>query len=77
MEREADAPVEDPPPRSQRDRPAKQDALQADDEIHRLINSANLYEPLRKPRYPIVLCHGTYSCSCMITLHHQLLVFKF
>lgn len=28
------------------------------DEIHRLIQSPVLYNPLRAPRYPIVLCHG-------------------
>jgi triacylglycerol lipase len=28
------------------------------DEIHRLIQSPVLYDPLRAPRYPIVLCHG-------------------
>ncbi len=28
------------------------------DQIHLLINNPALYEPLRKPRYPIVLCHG-------------------
>ncbi len=28
------------------------------DEIHRLIQNTVLYNPLRVPRYPIVLCHG-------------------
>jgi len=28
------------------------------DEIHRLIQNPVLYNPLRAPRYPIVLCHG-------------------
>lgn len=28
------------------------------DEIHRLIENPVLYNPLRAPRYPIVLCHG-------------------
>ena len=28
------------------------------DQIHLLISNPALYEPLRKPRYPIVLCHG-------------------
>ncbi|KAI1788833.1 alpha/beta-hydrolase [Ganoderma leucocontextum] len=31
------------------------------DQIHLLINNPALYEPLRKPRYPIVLCHGLYG----------------
>ena len=28
------------------------------DEIHRLMQNPVLYDPLRSPRYPIVLCHG-------------------
>ena len=28
------------------------------DEIHRLMQNPVLYDPLRAPRYPIVLCHG-------------------
>ncbi len=28
------------------------------DQIHLLMNNPALYDPLRKPRYPIVLCHG-------------------
>ncbi len=28
------------------------------DQIHLLMNNPALYHPLRKPRYPIVLCHG-------------------
>ncbi|KAI0694843.1 alpha/beta-hydrolase [Earliella scabrosa] len=31
------------------------------DQIHQLINNPVLYDPLRKPRYPIVLCHGLYG----------------
>ncbi|KAM5540857.1 hypothetical protein V8D89_005501 [Ganoderma adspersum] len=31
------------------------------DQIHLLISNPALYEPLRKPRYPIVLCHGLYG----------------
>lgn len=29
-----------------------------DDVIHQLMSNPVLYDPLRKPRYPIVLCHG-------------------
>lgn len=29
------------------------------DIIHQLLQNPALYEPMRKPRYPIVLCHGT------------------
>ncbi|KAI9069372.1 alpha/beta-hydrolase [Trametes sanguinea] len=31
------------------------------DEIHKLMNHPALYDPVRKPRYPIVLCHGLYG----------------
>ncbi|GBE85094.1 Alpha/Beta hydrolase protein [Sparassis latifolia] len=34
---------------------------QPTDEIHRLIRSPVLYDPLRTPRYPIALCHGLYG----------------
>ena len=30
------------------------------DQIHQLIENPALYDPVRKPRYPIVLCHGAY-----------------
>lgn len=36
-----------PPPRPQ-------------DPLHRLISSPALFDPVRKPRYPIVLCHGPF-----------------
>lgn len=29
------------------------------DIIHQLLRNPTLYDPIRKPRYPIVLCHGT------------------
>jgi hypothetical protein len=29
-----------------------------DDQIHQLLINPALYAPLRRPRYPIVLCHG-------------------
>ena len=31
------------------------------DQIHLLMNNPALYDPLRKPRYPIVLCHGEFA----------------
>ncbi|KAL1946076.1 hypothetical protein VTO73DRAFT_15203 [Trametes versicolor] len=31
------------------------------DQIHQLISNPALYEPVRAPRYPIVLCHGLYG----------------
>ena len=33
------------------------------DQIHQIINNPALYDPVRKPRYPIVLCHG----ECAVT----------
>ncbi|TBU21832.1 alpha/beta-hydrolase [Dichomitus squalens] len=30
-------------------------------QIHRLMHNPALYDPVRKPRYPIVLCHGLYG----------------
>nr|VWP00430.1 MFS domain-containing protein [Ganoderma boninense] len=41
--------------------PAGSYASWTPDQIHRLISNPALYEPLRKPRYPIVLCHGLYG----------------
>ncbi|KAI6042663.1 alpha beta-hydrolase [Pisolithus marmoratus] len=35
--------------------PAKQDT------IHRLMSNPTLFDPIRTPRYPIVLCHGLYG----------------
>ncbi|KAH9922600.1 uncharacterized protein B0H18DRAFT_1212480 [Fomitopsis serialis] len=32
-----------------------------EDTIHQLINSPVLYDPVRKPRNPIALCHGLYG----------------
>lgn len=40
-------------PRSSQNRP--------DDTIHRLMHNPVLYDPLRKPRYPIALCHGMFD----------------
>lgn len=34
---------------------------QPGDTIHRLIANPALYDPVRKPRHPIVLCHGLYG----------------
>jgi triacylglycerol lipase len=45
------------PPR--RPRPTKNRPL---DIIHRLMQHPALYDPVRAPRNPVVLCHGTSSC---------------
>ncbi|CAL1713596.1 unnamed protein product [Somion occarium] len=31
------------------------------DPLHTLLNNPVLFDPIRKPRYPIVLCHGLYG----------------
>ena len=36
------------------------------DIIHQLLRNPTLYDPIRKPRYPIVLCHGTMSLHIRI-----------
>ena len=42
------------------------------DQIHLLMNNPALYDPLRKPRYPIVLCHGEFTCY--ILLPHRIVL---
>ncbi|KAG5644540.1 hypothetical protein DXG03_008194 [Asterophora parasitica] len=37
------------------------------DTIHQLIQNPALYEPVRSPRYPIVLCHGPYCLLIQIS----------
>ncbi|KAH8822564.1 alpha beta-hydrolase [Flagelloscypha sp. PMI_526] len=47
--------VPDPPPGP------GNDPFKPLDIIHKLIQNPALYDPLRKPRFPIVLCHGLYG----------------
>ncbi|CDO72176.1 hypothetical protein BN946_scf184970.g28 [Trametes cinnabarina] len=48
--------IQDPPRRTvSPSRPRR------NDQIHQLISHPALYDPVRKPRYPIVLCHGLYG----------------
>ncbi|KAJ3559374.1 hypothetical protein NP233_g11279 [Leucocoprinus birnbaumii] len=68
-------PQDDPPPSANRrpDRKRDQDPFKLlpaheeklaqlpPDTIHQLLESPTLFEPLRKPRFPIVLCHGLYG----------------
>ncbi|KAI6030838.1 alpha beta-hydrolase [Pisolithus orientalis] len=35
--------------------------LTTQDAIHRLMSNPTLFDPIRTPRYPIVLCHGLYG----------------
>lgn len=43
--------------------PRKGKAKEEPDIIHQLLQNPALYEPMRKPRYPIVLCHGTITTT--------------
>ena len=49
------APIQDPPPHS-----ASAPGAPNTDQIHRLMDHPALYDPVRKPRFPIVLCHGQH-----------------
>ena len=48
----------DPCPSPQEPTDRGRDSRETLDEIHRLMQNPVLYDPLRAPRYPIVLCHG-------------------
>ena len=50
------------PPKPQ-DEKVKEDV----DIIHQLLRNPTLYDPMRKPRYPIVLCHGAMPLRMRIT----------
>ncbi|KAG6844064.1 hypothetical protein H0H87_010062 [Tephrocybe sp. NHM501043] len=58
-----------PPPKSQKNErpqiklppPEPTQAPTLPDTIHQLMQNPTLYNPLRSPRYPIVLCHGLYG----------------
>ena len=50
----ADAPSPFPPPARPRESASKRSL----DIIHRLLYSPLLYDPVRAPRNPVVLCHG-------------------
>lgn len=53
-----EAPRQSPP----REPPIELDPIPLDI-IHQLIQNPALYDPLRTPRYPIVLCHGNNTCT--------------
>ena len=38
----------------------------SEDTIQKLMSSPALFDPLRTPRYPIVLCHGGYSTLLLV-----------
>ena len=50
-------PQKDPLPESESEKPN----TLPPDIIHQLLVNPALYDPLRTPRYPIVLCHGAFS----------------
>ena len=39
------------------------------DPIHRLLRNPALYEPVRAPRNPVVLCHGTCTALDIVAMH--------
>lgn len=47
-----------PDPLKNYPQPSKNTENLTTDTIHRLMQHPALYEPIRRPRYPIVLCHG-------------------
>ena len=51
-------PLGDPPPPTYRRRTTRK---RASDTIHRLLHNPVLYEPVRAPRNPVVLCHGAWT----------------
>ncbi|KAF7329923.1 Ubiquitin-related modifier 1 [Mycena kentingensis (nom. inval.)] len=54
------APQPEPEPRPQT-RPEPEQAQEPLDTIHQLLLHPALFDPLRVPRYPLVLCHGLYG----------------
>jgi triacylglycerol lipase len=67
----AQSPPENPPQhstlepgrRDKKDAPSTQELVDSQkiDAIHQLLLNPALYDPLRTPRAPIVLCHGVYT----------------
>jgi hypothetical protein len=59
-EREKPSPFSDPNSGSSPPEPVHRarDGREDVDAIHRLMQNPVLYDPLRAPRYPIILCHG-------------------
>ncbi|KAF9265230.1 alpha/beta-hydrolase [Marasmius fiardii PR-910] len=54
-----------PDPRTPKNNPSQPNEVDRESEpqdiIHKLLSSPVLYDPLRTPRHPIVLCHGLYG----------------
>lgn len=55
------------PPKVPKEEPKKRDLQEmyghSNDILHKLLLNPALYNPLRPPRYPVVLCHGALGCS--------------
>jgi hypothetical protein len=58
-----------PEPSNNYPHPSKNAEDQTIDTIHRLMQHPALYEPMRRPRYPIVLCHGMKT-RCQFQVYH-------
>lgn len=39
--------------------------------IYQLFLNPTLFDPIRKPRNPIVLCHGKFCSYCSMRIHHN------
>lgn len=50
---------EQKPKKEPRKRDLKELYGHSDDTLHKLLINPALYDPLRRPRFPVVLCHGT------------------
>lgn len=58
-----DIPPPPPPPPPRPSSPSSSPPPPPPDTLHQLLHSPLLFDPVRKPRYPIVLCHGQSSVS--------------
>ncbi|KAF7292852.1 Ubiquitin-related modifier 1 [Mycena indigotica] len=54
-------PRQSPPPPKPQTREDPEVPPESPDIIHQLLHNPVLFDPLRTPRYPIVLCHGLYG----------------
>lgn len=72
VEGDASAPPPFPPaprrqqrPQTTRPPPMRPRQDQPSDTIHKLMYNPTLYDPVRVPRHPIVLCHGEHAYSTL------------
>lgn len=57
-----------PPPEPSPPPPQQQKIPRPPDQIHTLLDNPVLLDPIRKPRYPIVLCHGELRQPYLISM---------